>query len=90
MRLVASACDQAWLAQEVLSTFDDGSVREVTLCPLRTEPGGEFYVEVDGRLVWDRRRDHGFPGPPELKQRIRDVIDPDRSLGHSDTTSSKL
>jgi selenoprotein W-related protein len=34
-------------------------------------------------VVWDRR-DDGFPLPTELKQRVRDRIDPGRDLGHAD------
>jgi selenoprotein W-related protein len=35
-------------------------------------------------LIWERKRDGGFPGPKELKQRVRDVIEPERDLGHTD------
>jgi len=73
-----------YFSQEILSTFDDGSVSAVTLVPQFTKPGGDFSVEVDDVVVWDRRRDGGFPQIPELKRRIRDIIDPDRDLGHSD------
>ncbi|KAJ8603017.1 hypothetical protein CTAYLR_001564 [Chrysophaeum taylorii] len=76
----------AYFAQEILSTFDDGSVREVTLAP-QYASGGEWVVEVGEEVVWDRRRDGGFPQVPELKQRIRDVVAPDQHLGHSDTTT---
>lgn len=46
--------------------------------------GGNFEIRVDGALIWERKRDGGFPGPKELKQRIRDVIEPERDLGHTD------
>lgn len=75
----------SYFSQEILSTFDDGSIGEVTLVPRFTKPGGEFMVQVNGATVWDRRRDGGFPQVPELKQRIRAVIDPGRDLGHSDS-----
>lgn len=70
----------AWLAQEALSTFgtDLGSV---TLIP---GEGGIFEIRVDGILIWERKRDDGFPEAKVLKQRIRDMIDPGRDLGHSD------
>ncbi|MFT9166396.1 MAG: Rdx family protein, partial [Komagataeibacter saccharivorans] len=37
---------------------------------------------------WERKRDGGFPGPKELKQRVRDVIAPERDMGHIDRKST--
>ncbi len=70
----------AWMAQELLSTFGT-DLGEVALIP---GTGGVFEVRCDGALVWDRVRDGGFPDAKVLKGRVRDVIDPDRDLGHSD------
>ncbi|MGY3895563.1 SelT/SelW/SelH family protein [Aeromonas enterica] len=70
----------AWLAQELLSTFDS-DLGEVALVPASK---GEFRILVDGVLVWDRVTDEGFPEAKEIKQRVRDVIAPQRDLGHSD------
>ncbi|OJF98086.1 SelT/selW/selH selenoprotein [Rhizobium sp. 58] len=70
----------AWMAQELLSTFPD-SIGEVALIPAT---GGNFEIRLDGVLVWERKRDGGFPGPKDLKQKIRDLIDPQRDLGHTD------
>ncbi|MGW5074785.1 SelT/SelW/SelH family protein [Rhodococcus sp. NPDC004095] len=70
----------AWMAQELLSTFGT-DLGEVALVP---GTGGVFLVEVDGAVVWDRSRDGGFPEAKVLKQRVRDVIDPGRDLGHAD------
>ncbi|GAA5828239.1 hypothetical protein JCM11251_002652 [Rhodosporidiobolus azoricus] len=39
-------------------------------------------------LVWDRKVEGRFPEMKELKQRIRDLIAPALSLGHSDKPSS--
>lgn len=72
----------AWLAQELLGTFQH-EVGEVALIP---GTGGVMIVRVDGDVVWDRR-DDGFPLPTELKQRVRDRIDPGRDLGHTDRPS---
>jgi selenoprotein W-related protein len=72
----------AWMAQELLSTFGD-SLGEVALIP---GTGGNFEIHVGETLIWERKRDGGFPGPKELKQRIRDVIEPGRDLGHTDRT----
>jgi selenoprotein W-related protein len=39
---------------------------------------------VDGDLVWQRKRDGGFPGVRTLKQLVRCRFDPQRDLGHID------
>ncbi|MGY0215789.1 SelT/SelW/SelH family protein [Endozoicomonadaceae bacterium StTr2] len=70
-----------WLAQELLMTFSQ-DLAEVKLVP---GYGGIFRVEVDGVRVWDRKENGGFPQPKEIKQKLRDVIDPERDLGHIDT-----
>jgi selenoprotein W-related protein len=70
----------AWLAQELLSTFD-GELDEVALRP---GTGGIFHVWLNDELIWDRVSDGGFPEAKELKQRVRDLLCPERSLGHSD------
>jgi selenoprotein W-related protein len=69
----------AWLAQELLTTFEQ-DLGEVALVP---GTGGVFVVRVDGIVVWDRR-EQGFPEPTAVKQAVRDVVAPDRDLGHSD------
>lgn len=70
----------AWMAQELLSTFalDLG---EVALVPAT---GGTFRVDYEHLVLWERKEDGGFPDAKVLKQRVRDVLDPDRDLGHSD------
>jgi selenoprotein W-related protein len=73
----------AWIAQELLSTFAE-DLGEVALIPTT---GGAFQIEVDGEVVWERQRDGGFPDVKELKQRVRDRIDPGRDLGHVDRAS---
>ncbi|GBQ50796.1 SelT/SelW/SelH family protein [Komagataeibacter sucrofermentans] len=70
----------AWMAQELLSTFGE-ELGSVSLIPAS---GGRFEVTVNSQLVWERKRDGGFPGPKELKQRVRDVIAPGRDMGHID------
>jgi selenoprotein W-related protein len=72
----------AWMAQEILATFAE-QVSEVALAP---STGGTFKIAVDDSLIWDRRRDRGFPDVRTLKQLVRDVIDPDRRLGHLDSS----
>ena len=39
---------------------------------------------VDGDLIWERKRDGGFPEAKVLKQKVRDIVWPERDLGHSD------
>jgi selenoprotein W-related protein len=70
----------SWMAQELLSTFSE-ELGSVTLVP---GTGGIFTIEVNGDLIWNRKTDGGFPDVKALKGRVRDRIDPERSLGHID------
>lgn len=72
-----------WMAQELLSTFGT-ELGEVVLVP---GTGGIFTITCDDFLVWDRKRDGGFPDAARLKQLVRDRIDPERDLGHADRKS---
>jgi selenoprotein W-related protein len=71
----------SWMAQELLTTFED-DLAGVTLVP--DDLGGRFIVRVGDQVVWDRKRDGGFPEIKVLKQRVRDAAVPDKDLGHSD------
>lgn len=86
-RIEIHYCDQcrwllraAWYAQELLTTFT-GQLGEVALLP---GSGGIFEVYCDDTLLWSRKAEGSFPEAKVLKQRVRDVIAPDQSLGHSD------
>ncbi|MDC0737815.1 SelT/SelW/SelH family protein [Cognatishimia sp. SS12] len=70
-----------WMAQELLSTFQH-DLAGVSLVP--AEVGGTFTVHADGALIWERKRDGGFPDAKELKRRVRDIINPEQTLGHID------
>jgi selenoprotein W-related protein len=70
----------AWMAQELLTTFD-GEISELTLKP---GTGGVFEVVANGIVVWSRKAEGRFPEITELKQAVRDAIAPDKHLGHSD------
>jgi selenoprotein W-related protein len=70
----------AWMAQELLSTFGT-DIGEVALVP---GTGGVFEIRCGDQVVWDRKTDGGFPDVKTLKQRVRDLIAPDRDLGHTD------
>jgi len=69
-----------WMAQELLSTFGE-ELASVTLLP---GTGGIFEIRCGEELIWDRKRDDGFPDAAELKRRVRDLIEPDRDMGHLD------
>ncbi|KAF4875464.1 hypothetical protein CGCSCA1_v005319 [Colletotrichum siamense] len=85
----------AYFAQELLSTFST-SLGEVALQP---STGGTFTVTLthqppgaattSSTILWDRKTEGGFPETKELKRRLRDVIEPDRDLGHVDRKHSK-
>ena len=68
----------AWMGQELLATFED-EIGGVTLIP---GTGGVFTVKADGLVVLSRQDAGGFPDIAELKRRVRDVIAPQRRLGH--------
>lgn len=70
----------AWLAQELLITFES----DLTSVNLMPGTGGILEVRLNGEVIFSRKASGRFPEAKELKQLIRDVIDPERSLGHSD------
>lgn len=70
----------AWLAQELLNTFGQ-DLGEVALQP---GTGGIMEIRLDDELIFSRKEAGRFPESKELKQLVRDRIDPNRSLGHSD------
>ncbi len=73
-----------WTAQELLVTFED----ELGGVTLRPGTGGVFEVTVDDAVAWSRKAEGRFPELKELKQRIRDIVAPERPLGHSDKTQT--
>ena len=93
-RVVISYCQgckwllrSAYFAQELLTTFDGGELREVALSPAPV--AGTWTVSVDDQVVWDRKADGGFPEAKILKRRVRDIVSPDASIGHSDAVPAK-
>ncbi len=70
----------SWMASELLQTFST-ELGGVTLVP---GTGGVFTIAVDEQLIWERKRAGGFPDVRALKTRVRDLVDPDRPLGHLD------
>lgn len=76
-RWLPRAC---WMAQELLTTFEQ-ELDEVTLAP---GTGGTFDVFLNDEKIFSRAEKERFPESKELKQLVRDQINPDRDLGHSD------
>jgi len=68
------------MTQELLTTFE----RELTEVALRPGEEGIFEIALDGETIWSRAAEGRFPELKELKQRVRDRIVPNRTLGHSD------
>lgn len=71
----------AYMAQELLTTFTD-DIYGVTLHP--SEISGRYTVSIDGTVLFDRKEQGRFPEIKELKQLVRDRVNPGKSLGHSD------
>jgi predicted Rdx family selenoprotein len=91
----------AYFGQELLSTFNT-SIGEIALIPATggvftihltyvptdVSESNDTTVPLSPKevLLWDRKTE-GFPDVKILKQRVRDHIDPARSLGHVDKPS---
>jgi selenoprotein W-related protein len=71
----------AYMAQELLTTFSD-DLHGVLLQP--SDISGSYIVSIDGVVVFNRKDEGRFPEIKELKQLVRDVVNPEKSLGHSD------
>lgn len=85
---------------EVALQPSTGGVFTVEIFYLPASPAGQSdEVKVQSKILWDRKTEGGFPGTlilnfrytsntstevKELKRRVRDVIDPNRGLGHVD------
>ena len=72
----------AWIAQELLQTFD-GDLDEAVLRPSLIP--GVWQIFANDQLVWDRKTERGIPELKDLKRRVRDVIAPGKDLGHAET-----
>ncbi|MCA9628539.1 MAG: SelT/SelW/SelH family protein [Myxococcales bacterium] len=76
----------SWLAQEILTTFPT----ELAEVALRPGVGGVFEIAYVGseqatpEVLFSRAEAGRFPEPKEIKQLVRDRVDPERDLGHSD------
>lgn len=68
----------AWLAQELLSTFED-DLAEVAIKP---GSGGIFEVTLDGETIATNRDSMQMPDTGDVKRLIRDRVAPERRIGH--------
>mmetsp|Transcript_22917 Transcript_22917/g.39048 ORF Transcript_22917/g.39048 Transcript_22917/m.39048 type:complete len:355 (-) Transcript_22917:192-1256(-) len=87
-----------WMASEILTTFaSDASLSSLSLIPKGPplSEGGIFRITAKrnnsqgadsgkNTLLWDRKIEGRFPESKEVKQLIRDLVDPGKDLGHSD------
>ncbi len=71
----------AYMAQEILTTFTD-DIKMVSLQP--SEVAGRYTIFVNNKAIFDRKEQGHFPEIKELKQMIRDIVNPTKNLGHSD------
>ena len=69
----------SWIAQELLSTFS-GDIKGVTLIP--SNQAGIFEIRCGREIFWERSKKQGMPEIKKLKRKIRDVVSPDKDLGH--------
>jgi len=71
----------SYFAQELLSTFSD-DITGILLQP--SEKSGTFQIRIDENILFDRVQAGGFPEIKQLKQTVRDIVNPGKNLGHSD------
>ena len=72
----------SWMAQELLSTFSN-EIGGITLIP--SDIAGIFEIRCDRKIIWERSKKKGMPEIKPLKQKVRDIIAPDKDLGHIDS-----
>ena len=72
----------AYMAQEILTSFTD-EVGAVSLQP--SEVNGRYTIHIGDKKIFDRKEYGGFAEIKEIKQLVRDVVAPGKSLGHADT-----
>lgn len=69
------------MAQELLTTFE-ADLMGVLLKP--SEISGRYQISVNEKIIFDRKTCGRFPEIKELKQLVRNEVNPDKNLGHSD------
>ena len=72
----------SWISQELLSTFVN-EIGGITLIP--SNISGIFEIRCGRDIVWERgKTTKGMPEIKELKRKVRDLIAPNKDLGHID------
>ena len=71
----------AYMAQELLTTFSE-ELGSVTLKP--SELAGRYSISINNQILFDRKQNGGFADIKDIKQLVRDVIAPEKALGHSE------
>ncbi|KAL5000799.1 Rdx family-domain-containing protein [Aspergillus recurvatus] len=72
-----------------VTIFPSISINPNTTSDSQSNSESETQFSKEGTILWDRKRDGGFPEVKELKSRVRNVIDPGRDLGHTDRALKK-
>ena len=72
----------SWISQELLSTFVN-EIGAITLIP--SNISGIFEIRCGRDIIWERGKTKGMPEIKGLKQKVRDLIAPDKELGHIDS-----
>lgn len=75
------------MSQELLTTFSH-ELYAVTLKPSKTN--GRFRISINDKKMFDRAEYGGFPEIKKIKQMVRDIVCPGRSLGHTDSKDSHI
>ena len=70
----------AYMAQELLTTFT-GDVKGIMLQP--SDTAGRYTISINNKIIFDRKTAGRFPEIKELKQLVRDLVNPAKDLGHS-------
>lgn len=71
----------AYMAQELLTTFTE-DVNGVCLQP--SPVAGRYTIKINNAEIFDRKKAGRFPEITELKQLVRDSVNPEKKLGHAE------
>ena len=75
----------SWMAKELLITFSE----ELSGASLLVGETGEFSIELNQSIIFSRKKEGRFPELKEIKNLIRDIISPNKELGHSETNKQE-
>ncbi|KAL3911889.1 MAG: hypothetical protein SGILL_007105, partial [Bacillariaceae sp.] len=80
-------------AVTIVPSFDDTkgnfAIRLSEIDVGTASPDDDDKYSTSDQLLWDRKEQGGFPPTKDLKQLLRDSVNPERYLGHSDTEARK-